>query len=715
MPIYRRLAIAVAIALPVAIGAFTVVQDLATIERARLEADGLGYAGLVLPELSSLASDRALPVGPNPALADAAKTNDEKLGTTALSRAYTELRGELAGGAFPAAARQAAATLIARIHEAAGVTLDADGNAGLAVAVPQAANAAPLSPALLEASRYAPTVLPAAVERLAAVLAEFRAATATAGDGKPQSASLQAYTAAAAAFADKVEAGIAALGKPELRAGYDWAGLDSAHRAYQDAALALGQSSAASLATELQSRIDAASFRIWLVVAIGAIVASGLGAGCLVWALLGRRLARLSGAMQQLARGELTAEIPYTGLRNELGTMARSLELFRATALKVAEGTEKERQLLAAQGDRARMLLDLQDRVGHVVDAALEGDFSRRIDARFADPELGRLAAGVNALVDRLDEIVGDTAAAFAALAEADLTHRMKTSHGGAVGQLGRDANQVAERLGEVVTALHHSADEMESTTGEVLSAANGLGEGTRRQAATIEATAAAATQLAGTVRASAGKAEEARHVAAEVSRTAEEGGAVMAEANAAMERITQSSGKISNIIGLIDDIAFQTNLLALNASVEAARAGEAGKGFAVVAVEVRRLAQSAAQASSEVKALIEASSGEVRGGTRLVAEASGKLVSMLEAAQRSSTLMSEIASDSRHQAASIDEVNAAVRQLGQMAQHSAALVEQINAAIAQTETQAGRVGGIAAMFTVDAAVPVEPRRRSAA
>jgi methyl-accepting chemotaxis protein len=208
-------------------------------------------------------------------------------------------------------------------------------------------------------------------------------------------------------------------------------------------------------------------------------------------------------------------------------------------------------------------------------------------------------------------------------------------------------------------------------------------------------------TQLADTLRASAEKAEDAFHVAAEVSRSAEEGGAVMAEATAAMERITQSSGRISNIIGLIDDIAFQTNLLALNASVEAARAGDAGKGFAVVAVEVRRLAQSAAQASSEVKALIETSGGEVRGGTRLVGEAAARLEKMLEAAQRSSRLMAEIASQSHYQATAIDEVGGAVRRLDEMTRHNAALIEEINVAIEQGEAQAGALDRVVDGFTV--------------
>jgi methyl-accepting chemotaxis protein len=175
-----------------------------------------------------------------------------------------------------------------------------------------------------------------------------------------------------------------------------------------------------------------------------------------------------------------------------------------------------------------------------------------------------------------------------------------------------------------------------------------------------------------------------------------------MRKATEAMERITTSSGKISSIIGLIDDIAFQTNLLALNASVEAARAGEAGKGFAVVAVEVRRLAQSAAQASSEVKALIEMSATEVGGGSRLVAEAAGKLVTMLEAAHENSVLIDGIAEEGRMQASAIEEVSSAVRQLDEMTQHNAALVEETNAAIEQTESQASALDRIVEVFTID-------------
>jgi methyl-accepting chemotaxis protein len=167
------------------------------------------------------------------------------------------------------------------------------------------------------------------------------------------------------------------------------------------------------------------------------------------------------------------------------------------------------------------------------------------------------------------------------------------------------------------------------------------------------------------------------------------------------MEKITASSGKISNIIGLIDDIAFQTNLLALNASVEAARAGEAGKGFAVVAVEVRRLAQSAAQASADVKGLIERSAQHVQSGSRLVADVAQKMQGILTGARSSNGLMDQIAGESRDQAAAIRDVTGAMRKLEEMTQHNASLVEETNQAISTTEMQVSELDRLVDLFTI--------------
>jgi methyl-accepting chemotaxis protein len=286
-------------------------------------------------------------------------------------------------------------------------------------------------------------------------------------------------------------------------------------------------------------------------------------------------------------------------------------------------------------------------------------------------------------------------------MAEGDLSGRVEETYSGEYEELRQAFNRSLDRMTGIVAQLRDTSRSLKTATGEILSGANDLSERTVKQSASIEETSAAVEQLSATVTDNARRAAEAAVKAETVSRTATEGGAVMHEARGAMERITASSGKISSIIGMIDDIAFQTNLLALNASVEAARAGDAGKGFAVVAVEVRRLAQSAADASAEVKTLIEQSAVEVAGGSRLVAEAASKLESMLGAAAENLSLIGGIATTGREQAASIEELSSSVRQMDEMTQHNAALVEETNAAIEQTEAQASQLDGIVEFFKV--------------
>jgi len=438
-----------------------------------------------------------------------------------------------------------------------------------------------------------------------------------------------------------------------------------------------------------------------LMVGAGLLVLAAAG-GYLFSRTMTRPITRLTGTMDALAAGKLDVEVKGADRSDEIGAMAKAVQVFKENAGKMTEMTEGERAAsLQRRADRATMMGQLQRAFGEVVDAAIAGDFAKRVIADFPDAELNTLAGSVNALVATVERGLGETGEVLAALANTDLTRRVEGNYDGAFLQLKTDTNAVAEKLGEIVVGLKDTSRSLKTATGEILSGANDLSERTTKQAATIEETSAAMEQLAGTVIANAERADDASKAAAGVTRTAEEGGAVMRRATEAMERITSSSGKISNIIGMIDDIAFQTNLLALNASVEAARAGDAGKGFAVVAVEVRRLAQSAASASSDVKVLIEQSSTEVSGGSRLVLEAAGKLEAMLVAARSSNDVMDAIAKASREQAASIEEVNAAVRQMDEMTQHNAALVEETNAAIEQTEAQAVELDRIVEIFRV--------------
>ena len=439
--------------------------------------------------------------------------------------------------------------------------------------------------------------------------------------------------------------------------------------------------------------------------AIGAALMAVVAAlGLLFSRTITRPITQLTGTMQALADGDLDVEVTGAGRSDELGAMARAVEVFRENGHKVNQLTEAEAaQSQATLEERARMMQSLQRAFGDVVDAAIAGDFSRRVEARFPDAELNALAASVNSLVETVDRGISETGDVLSALADADLTRRMQGTYQGAFARLGEDTNKVAEKLSQIVAELRTTSGALKRATGEILSGANDLSERTTKQAATIEQTSATMEQLATTVLGNAAKAEAASQQAHGVSRAAEEGGTVMGDATQAMDRITASSSKISNIIGLIDDIAFQTNLLALNASVEAARAGDAGKGFAVVAVEVRRLAQSAASASADIKALIEQSAQEVSGGSRLVADAAGKLSAMLAGIRDNTIALKSIADESRAQASAIEEMTVAVRQMDEMTQHNAALVEQTNAAIEQTEAQASKLDDIVDVFTIEA------------
>ncbi|SFD38488.1 methyl-accepting chemotaxis protein [Devosia psychrophila] len=463
----------------------------------------------------------------------------------------------------------------------------------------------------------------------------------------------------------------------------------------------LAEIQASTSEADYEEAVQQANASLWIMAAIAALSAIVLAFAIrVVLHEVVRPLKIIEKTMRSLASGDFSVEVPYAGRKDEIGAMAEAVVTFRSNGLRVAHMTEAEAAAsLRSESERSATMAQLRIDFGSVVDAAIAGDFSKRVDITFNDTELNGLAGSVNALVTNMDRGMTETGAVLNALARTDLTQRVTGKYDGAFAQLKNDTNAVIDRLTDILGQLRQTSAGLKTATGEILAGANDLSARTTKQAASIQETSAAMLQLSATVRENAGRATQANIGSQTLAKAVERGGNVMADANLAMERISTSSAKISNIIGLIDDIAFQTNLLALNASVEAARAGDAGKGFAVVAVEVRRLAQSAASASADIKTLIDISAGEVVTGSKFVSEAAEHLTYMLDSVRANSLLIDGIAAASQEQSRAIAEVTTAVREMDAMTQHNAALVEETNAAIEQTEAQATELDRIVDVF----------------
>ncbi len=313
-------------------------------------------------------------------------------------------------------------------------------------------------------------------------------------------------------------------------------------------------------------------------------------------------------------------------------------------------------------------------------------------------------------------KIVDSLAQGLKNLAEGNLIYRL-TEFPEAYQQIRDDFNSAMVRLQETMEAIVAATRELSNATAEISTSTTDLSQRTEEQAASLEETSASMEQISVTVRKNAENAQEANQSATATRDVADRGGQVIAKAVDAMARIEGASHKISDIIGVIDEIARQTNLLALNAAVEAARAGEAGRGFAVVASEVRSLAQRSSQAAKDIKDLITNSNSQVKDGVELVNRAGTALTEIVESIKKVAGIVSDIAVASAEQADGIDQVNKALTQMDEVTQQNSALVEE-NAATAKTlEHQATVMDERVALFRIGAgdAAGAAPARSTAA
>ncbi len=336
--------------------------------------------------------------------------------------------------------------------------------------------------------------------------------------------------------------------------------------------------------------------------------------------------------------------------------------------------------------------------LSQVMEAIVEGDFQYRMSGTGGS----EIELQVNRAMQSMEQVIDDVAKIMAYSAQGDLTHEIQGSYPGQLAALVRSINESLANQREIVSKVRDSARAIQVGTTEIAKGNDSLSQRTTEQAASLEETAASMEEMAGTISMNANNAHQANELAERARGEAVEGSAVVGDAVQAMERISDSSSRISDIISMIDGIAFQTNLLALNAAVEAARAGEQGRGFAVVAGEVRTLAQRSAEAAKDISVLIEESGQRVEEGSQLVGRSGEVLDTIQSSINKVYDIVNGIAAASQEQNQGVQQVNQSVSQLEAVNQQNSALVEEAAASSQSMDEQADVLMGQVNQFRLE-------------
>lgn len=343
----------------------------------------------------------------------------------------------------------------------------------------------------------------------------------------------------------------------------------------------------------------------------------------------------------------------------------------------------------------------IEQEIDTLVDASANGDLSKRINPEGKTGFFAKLANGLNQTVESTDSFLKDMGQVLSTMSEGNLTKTIDNDYHGSFGRLKEDVNSTVGKLTEIITQIRETTSLVHSAASEISQGNADLSQRTESQASSLEETAASMEEITSTVKKSSENAMQANSVSRAAKQTAVKGGEVVSGAVHAMTEILSSSHKISDIIGVIDEIAFQTNLLALNAAVEAARAGEHGRGFAVVAGEVRTLSQRSASAAKEIKDLIRESVTKVESGSQLVNQSGDTLADIVRAVEEVAVRVEEIANTAAEQNDGISQINQAVSQMDDMTQQNAALVEEATASSEALSEQASGLNNLVGFFTV--------------